>query len=557
MINRLLIRNLATIEKQIVEFDKGFTVLTGETGAGKSVIIKAVRLILGEKCPKDLIRAGENFLSVEATFHVSDNPPLLELLQELDVEHEGEITVRRKVHATGKNSVFINDYSFNLSILARFAEFLVDLHGQHSQQTLLKPATHIDYLDEFAGLREQVSEFSHEFQAFNRKKREFDELTESASNRMKEMDFIRFQISEIDHAGFTEDEEQQLLDEVQRLTNSEKLIESLQPVADWQDRENSPLAAISSSLPSLKNAAKTDSSLAPSVEEIQTGLITLEEAVSEISRYLSNLEVNPGRLEEVNKRLSELDKLKRKYGETVNDILTYREQKQSELDRFENLEFNYGALEKELGALLAGLKNKADSLSEARNSFRETFEKVVTGNLQELGMERSQFQVKLELPEEKSPPEELFHAKGKDHVEFLISTNPGTPMKPLNKIASGGELSRIMLAIKTTLNRDITLGTMIFDEVDAGISGRVAETVGIKLHDLGRAKQVICITHSPQIAARAKDHLRVEKIVNANSSKTLIQRLKGDERIEEIARFLGGEEITEKTRAVAKDMLSN
>ncbi|MCG8337539.1 MAG: DNA repair protein RecN [Proteobacteria bacterium] len=556
MLKRLFIQNLATIEKQIVEFNTGFTALTGETGAGKSVLIKALRLILGEKCPKDLIRTGKEFLSVEAEFNIDTIPPVVALLEEMDVEHEGELIVRRKVHMSGKNSIYLNDHTINLNKLVLFAEHLVDLHGQHSQQSLLMPVLHIRFLDEFAGIQERVGKFSQEAGELSKKRKDLAELQQNAADRNREIDFLRFQISEIDEAGFSADEESALYEDARLLANGEQLINSLTPIADWNSDEHSPLAVISSSLGDLQQALKLDEKLEPVYKEMQSGLISLEEASNEITGYVSKLEVNPQRLEQVNSRLSELDALKRKYGNTLEEIYQYKDEQQQKLDKLENREFSSGELGQEIEEQTKKLLEEAKTISGRRLSAKASFEKTIIATLKELGMEQSSFEIELKAFVPKSENDLPFNGRGIDLAEFLIATNPGTPLKPLSKIASGGELSRIMLAIKTALNYDISFGSMVFDEVDSGISGRVAETVGEKLTKLGESRQILCITHSPQIAAKAIDHLKVEKVVENNASKTLIHRLEQNDRIEEIAQFLAGNEISDKTRAVASDMLS-
>ncbi len=556
MLTRLFIQNLATIEKQIIEFDTGFTALTGETGAGKSVIIKALRLILGEKCPKDLIRTGTRFLSVEASFDIQEIPPVLGLLKEMDIEHDGELTIRRKVHLTGKNSIYLNDHGTNLVTLTLFSGFLVDLHGQHSQQSLLSTATHVDYLDAFAGLRQRVEEFGEKFRDLNTKLAKKAELEQNTADRNREIDFLRFQISEIEKAGFTTEEEQALLNESSQLSNAEHLINSLSPIADWQNTDSSPLGAISSALSMLDQAVKLDPGLKSMRDEVQSGLITLEEAATEIAAFSSKLEINPNRLEQVNSRLAELDSLKRKYGPELADINQYQNDSGQKLQQLESLELSFGELDKEIESETAVLNREADQISEMRLTAKTRFESVIGETLKELGMEHSLFEINIEPYVPKTVSDLGFFSKGKNQVEFLIATNPGNPLKPLSRIASGGELSRVMLAIKTALNRDISFGSMIFDEVDSGISGPVAETVGIKLATLGDSRQIICITHSPQIASQANEHLKVEKVYEEEISKTLIHNLRDEARIEEIARFLGGNRITEKSRSAAREMLT-
>jgi len=557
MLTRLFIQNLATVKKQVIEFGNGFIALTGETGAGKSIIIKSINLILGEKCSKDLIRAGEKSLSVEAVFKIKNNTPVIEILKSLDIEHDGDITIRRKVHGSGKNSVFINDYSLKLNSLARLGPLLVDIHGQHSQQALLQTATHVDYLDQFAGSRDQVKEFQLKYQSLALKKKQKKELEQDASDRTRKVDFIQFQIDEIEKANFTPDEEHELNTEFNLLNNSEQIIETLSPIAEWTSQPDSPLNRMSVDIHPLAGIESISPPLQNAIKEIQSGMITLQEATVDINQYLDTLEVNPAKLEQINDRLSELDKLKRKYGSTIEEIDTFRQNQLEELERLENLEINFKDLEKEIAELDTELQNLASTISKQRLSKQPEFEKHVLDNLKELGLERSLFAVSIKPLPVSENSKQTFTAKGMDQVEFLITTNPGNPLKPLAKVASGGEISRIMLAIKTTLNEDISLGTMVFDEIDSGISGQVAEIVGYKLNELGNQRQIICITHSPQIASKAHSHFKVAKSFEDNSSYTEISKLSQKGRTEEIARFLGGNKITQKTLAVANDLITN
>ena len=556
MLTRIYIQNLATVEKQIIEFKPGFSVLTGETGAGKSIIVKAVNLILGEKCPKDLIRSGEDFLSVEASFSIRDNQSVKVLLDEMEIEHDGELTVRRKVNIAGKNSVFINDHSSKLNRLSALGEWLIDLHGQHAQQFLLRSATHVDYLDQFANLRESVQQFQDLYRLLKQKQQEKEALERSAAERARNIDFIQFQIEEIENAGFTKEEITQLDEELRVLTHGEQIIETLTPIAEWHTMEPSPLNSISAVIGPLESLLKIAPELQELAGEIKSGLITLQEAATGVDHYLNNLNIDPNRLEVVNERLAELDRLKRKYGQTLDDIAAFKAEQNQNLANLEKQDINYLELENEIAELSEQVAVSSNEISNIRRSKKSEFEKLVLSALNELGLERSLFEVEItQLPKTESG-EQAYNMKGLDQVAFLITTNPGNPLKPLAKVASGGELSRVMLAIKTTLSEDISQGTMIFDEIDSGISGRVAETVGFKLVKLGQTRQVVCITHSPQIASRADVHFRVEKQFSGDSSKTLVNPLDDEQRIEEIARFLGGNKISDKTLSAAREMLS-
>ena len=555
MLRRIFIQNLATIEKQSVEFEPGFLALTGETGAGKSIVIKAVTLILGEKCPRDLIRAGTSFLAVEAVFDIQQNDALQRELDSMGIGFEDDLTIRRKVTAAGKNAIFINDFSSSLSGLSRISSFLIDLHGQHSQQTFLRPQNHIDFYDDFLGVGKIVSDFGDIYREYKLKKKEKESLEDSAIERQRKIDFIRFQISEIDGAGISQSEEKELRSEFNLLNHAEQLMSTITPIANWSDQSQSPLQEISSALAALEELLTIDPQLEKLVSEFKSGVIILEEAIGELSRYGDRIEINPQRLDAINERFSELDKLKRKYGGSVQAILIFRSSLQKELDELEMVEVDGAALDQLLITLENRLKEQSRHLSEKRKEKQSQFELLIMRQLKELGMAKAKFAIQMEAVGGSDTEVCSYTPKGADRVEFLISTNPGSPLRPLSKIASGGEISRIMLALKTVINSDFSPNTMIFDEIDAGISGRVAETVGRQLSQLGERGQVVCITHSPQIASAARLHYKVAKIMNQKSSSTQIKLLDETERIAEIAQFLAGNEITEKTLSVAKDML--
>lgn len=554
MLQRLYIQNLATVEQQEIKFSPQFNILTGETGAGKSVIIKAVNLILGMKCSKDLIRSGESFLSLEAGFDISDNEPVQAILNNLDIEYESELVLRRKVHLSGKNSIFINNYTCNLSQLEKLGQHLIDIHGQHAQQSLLHTGTHIDYLDSFADLKPALNSYQTVYFEYLEKRRLKEELENHAMEREQRIDFIRFQVDEIENANLDESELDELNSEFKLLSNAEKLVQALSPIASWSSEPNSPLEHISSQLYTVQEMTQYDEELKNPVKELQSGLISIEEAVSDFNNYLSRLEMDPNRLEFINQRLSQIEKLKRKYGNSIKEILDFQQTLLTELNELENQSENVTDLEQDLKNLLQKIQNQAIELSNIREEKGTIFQNLIISHLHELGLEKSILEVHIEPFTDEDFP---YSSKGKDKVELLISTNPGTPLKPLGKIASGGELSRIMLAIKTSLNQDISHGTMIFDEVDTGISGRVSETVGDKLSQLSEKRQVICITHSPQIAAKASRHLRVEKRYKEDCSITTITALNTEERVQEIARFLAGNIISDKTLSVAQDMIKN
>ncbi|MDH5561071.1 MAG: DNA repair protein RecN [Deltaproteobacteria bacterium] len=555
MLKRLLIQNLATVEKQVVEFKPGFNIITGATGAGKSIIIKSIELILGDKCDKDLIRVDQGYLLVEAFFDIKDNHSCKALLNEICIEPEDELTIRRKVSSTGKNQILINDLSTNLTNLSLISSELIDLHGQHSQLSLSQNQTHVNYLDSFAGHKELLEQYQFIFKDYLNKKKLQEKMNLDQLERTQKMDYIRFQIAEIEKAQINLEEDSALEEEHLILSNIDKITGVLGPVSEMETMEKSPLDIIGNHLNKIQEITKIEPKLKTISDEIQSGLISIQEAISDINRYLSALEIDPIRLEAVNARLSLLENLKRKYGYSLNDILIKKGEFSKQMDEMDKLEKNQSEMEKELKTLSESIREKAKKLSEGRNQIKDKFELAILAHLSELGLGKSRFKVKITDLVEKEAQKPSFTSKGKDHVEFLLSTNPGHPLKPLSSVASGGEISRIMLAIKTTLSQDISSGVLIFDEIDTGISGGIAETVGIKLRNLSQNRQIICVTHSPQIASKANFHLKVEKIQEDENTATQITPIENNERIQEIARFLGGNILSEKAIQAAEEML--
>lgn len=550
MLQRLLIQNLVTIDQEVIEFQSGLSVITGETGAGKSVILKAVALILGEKASKKMIRTGEKFLLVEAVFDLSQNLPLQELLRTYEIDFGEELVIRRKVQSSGKNSIYLNELSSSLSLLAQVGGLLVDMHGQHAQQSLLNASNHLLYLDKFAKLDQERKNFEASYHSYKEKLNHKKELESSLRERTQRLEFVRFQWEEIEKAQLSVEEEESLHEEFNQLSHADQLRGLVGEIAAWEEMEGSPVAVVSSILPQVGKAVEFDKRLDPILENLNSALISLEESVKDVSSYLHTLEVDPTRLEFVNVRLSEVEKLKRKYGDCVEDVLLFQEKLQQEMSTLENLEESHEELDTELAKLLQELEEKAQKLSEKRRAKAPALEKLILKELKDLDLVNCRFQTDIQFLEEGK-----FFTHGKDRISFLVATNPGSLLGPLTKSVSGGELSRIMLGIKTTLQESHSLPTMIFDEIDTGISGRTAERVGKKLRDLGEIKQIICITHLPQIAALANFHLRVEKNVVAEYTRTLISEISQEERIKEIARFIGGAELTEKTLSAAQEML--
>lgn len=555
MLRRLLIQNFATIKKQTVEFDSGFIAITGETGAGKSIFIKAIKLVLGEKCSKEFIRTGESNLLVEAEFEISDHAWIRKILETIGIEFDTTIIIRRKVSRSGKNANFINDCSVSLNSLVNLGKYLVDLNGQHSQQSLLQPSNHIDYYDDYLQITPDVDDFGEKYQKNLAIQKQVTELQNNAAESVREADFLQFQINEIESAELSENEVDQLDQEYKVLNNAEKLISVISPVTNWIDSGGSPLEVVSTAIYAIDDLVQYDNRLEKISSEMKSGFIVLEEAIHELSNYSGNIEANPHRLEEINQRLAQLDQLKRKYGKSISEVLDFLAMQKEKLNNLASSDENLQRLEKELNIIQKDLLKQAAALSKIRHKNQAVFENKVLVHLKELGLEKSCFEVSLKTSTQ--PETNDLNRKGQDRIEFLITTNPGHPLKPLSKIASGGELSRILLSIKSIVNSDQSAQSLIFDEIDTGISGRISEIVGVKLKQLGKNKQVICITHSPQIASIATSHYRVEKEMKKKEAISRIVKLEDSERVQEIAQFLSGNEISDKTLSAAEEMLSN
>jgi DNA repair protein RecN (Recombination protein N) len=554
MLRRLLIQNFATIKNQTVEFDPGFIAITGETGAGKSIFMKAIKLILGEKCSKDFIRSGENHLLVEAAFELKNHDWIEKILAGIGIDFDSALIIRRKVSKTGRNANFINDCAVSLSTLVNLGRHLVDLNGQHSQQNLLQPSTHIDYYDDYLQITSEVDVFSDAYQKSLNLQKQLTDLQNSIVERARESDFLMFQINEIEVANLSENEFEELNRDFHVLNNAEKLISTILPITNWIEGGGSPVEQVSTAIYSVEALIKYDKRLEKISSEMKSGFIILEEALHELLHYSGLIEANPLRLEEINQRLAQLDQLKRKYGSTIPEILVFLEAQKEKLAKLSSSDENLKQMEIELESLNQNLFNQAGHLSEIRQKNKKIFENKVLKHLKELGLEKSCFEVDLRSLDQTKNSH--LNRKGLDQVEFLITTNPGHPLKPLGKIASGGELSRVMLSIKSIVRSDQSAQSLIFDEIDTGISGRISETVGIKLNQLGKNKQVICITHSPQVASIAASHYLVEKEMKQSEAITRIIKLDQKKRIQEIAQFLAGNEISTKTLSAAEEMLN-
>jgi len=561
MLKELNIKNFAIIDQLRVEFGPGLNVFTGETGAGKSIVVDALNLALGERASTDLVRTGAPEAVVEAAFELNSHGPaaVRRILEEQGIEAApGEdIIVRRVISAAGKSKVYVNGSLTNLNTLAGIGALLADIHGQHEHQSLLSIDRQMDMLDSFGGLMGKREAFSGLYRRLHELRRQLGELEAGEREKAQREDLLRFQVNEIEASRLKEGEDEELAREQQVLANAEKLA-GLAAAADQAlySAEGSALADMKRAIANVRDIAAIDGSLAPVLELLESGRAQIEESAREIASYADGVEFDPRRLEEIGDRLDLIQKLKKKYGGAIPEIIVFGAKAAAELEKIERSGEESERLRREIAAMRTEITAKAKELTKQRGSAARELEKKVEAELGHLGMKKTAFVVKIvQEPGDDTADGLRAGPRGADTVEFLISPNPGEEPRPLAKIASGGELSRIMLALKTILIEGDPIPTLVFDEVDAGIGGAVAEEVGRKLKRIAGRRQVFCITHLPQIACMASSHYGVAKAVRKDRTSTEVRLLERAERVDEIARMLGGKTITEATIKHAEEMI--
>lgn len=549
MLHELRIRNFAIIDELNLSFSKGLNILTGETGAGKSIILSAVELLRGEKAGDEVVRTHEEEAVIEAIFDLSENPGILKKFKYKKPETE-ELTllIKRIISRSGRGRVYINGNLSTLGMLSEISDELLSIYGQHDHQLLQKVETHIDILDEFGRLLDLGEEFQRYFEKYTFQLEEIKKIREESEKRAREKELIEFQIKEIEASNIEVGEDEALKAERNVLINAKRLIEFSNLAEELlYSGDGSAIEKLQRIIHEGEQISSIDPRISDLLKNIETLLIQLEDIAIEFRDYSKKIEINPERLEEVEDRLEELERLKRKYGPTLEDILAFRKRIDERLRLYTSDEGRLQELEASLEPLKQKISDLSKRLSENRKRVSIELKRAVEKELSSLGMKKTIFKV--------SFSESPMYIKGIDKVEFLISPNPGEALKPLAKIASGGELSRIMLALKRILAKIGGRQVLIFDEVDSGIGGAIAEVVGRKLKELSKFHQIICVTHLPQIACYADTHFTVRKEQKGGRTITRVAKLVKDEIIDEIARMLGGVKITEKTRAHAKEMI--
>lgn len=564
MLTFLLIKDYALIKSLEINFGTGLNIITGETGAGKSIIIDAMNLLLGERASVELIRKGADKSIIEGAFDISGNKKVKSLLLANNLELHQTLTVRRELYQKGNNRCFVNDSMVPLSLLKEFGNILVDLHGQHEHQSLLRSDTHIDYLDEFCNNEKLLEEYFNQYKLLQSKIEELNSLHKNMENIRLRKDFVSFQINEISAVNPQLNEDEQITKELSLLESSEKRLELAAQLADLlYDAEDSARDKLSKAKLISEELSGIDSALKVIAEELGNALTSVKESANSVRSYSASIEIDPEKLNEMRKRLSDIQLLKKKYGMSLSSLLDLYSKLNDELRLSENFEDDVTARKIEIEQIRKLAGEKAKLLTSARKKGAAKLEKSVLATLSELGIQNSVF--KVEITGRKDGGADFiivgndnfgYTSKGIDDVEFYLSTNPGEDVKPLAKVASGGEVSRIMLALKTALAMNEKLPLLIFDEIDSGISGRIAQKVGAALKRLASSHQIISISHLPQIAAFREHHFLVEKMEDENRAVSSIRKLNEEDSIVEIAKLMGGDKITRANIRAAKELIT-
>jgi DNA repair protein RecN (Recombination protein N) len=553
MLAELNIRNFAIIDELQVAFDGGLNMISGETGAGKSIIIGAVGLLLGDRANADMIRSFEDAAVVEALFHIRGQDGLRAKVREMGFGDGEELVVRRVVSRSGKNRVYINGNLSSLASLAAIGESLINICGQHEHQMILNPENHTDVLDEFGGLMPLRTAYRERYDLYGSLQEKLRGLQERRKKREEREDLLRFQIGEIARADLKGGEDAALTEEKRILANVQKLMDYADAAYETlYGKGGSVLAEFRSAVSAVMEIRKIDTGLKLSEQEMDELYYRIEEASFTLRDYAKHLSFDPARLDAVDERLELLGRLKRKYGGTLEAVLGKQAEAEKEIGEISSLEEQMGELTREIAVEKGRLMEAAGALSAKRRAAAAALKTAVEAEIRTLHMEDAQFDVVFRDPLGESA---VLNERGMDAPEFYLSANVGEDRKPLRAIASGGELSRIMLALKKVLARTGSVGTIVFDEVDSGIGGATAQIVGQKLLEVARHHQVLCITHLPQIACCGDRHYRVVKRVAGERTNTSVSLLSGEERLMEITRMLGGVELTEKTKDHAREML--
>ena len=562
MLNLLKIKNIALIDELQLEFAKGLNLLTGETGSGKSIIVDSLGALTGDRISSDLIKEGEQNAQIEGLFNVFFNENLRTIFDESGIELENskeiDLIVRRELAANGRNRIFVNNQLVTQAFLKKIGAFLVDIHGQGEQATLFNPATHLEMLDEYANLQSLRKAVAEKYKDLSSIQKEIENLHADEAQKLQLLDILQFQVDEIKKVNPKVGEDESLEEEKRRLNNVEKLSTlSDEAYLLLYENEEAVISNLGKAAQRITELAEYESNFREYLEGLQTAQAVLEDLAFSVRDFRGSLEFSPERLEEIETRLAEIARLKRKYGGNIESVLEHFAESEERLKNIETAELREKELQKKLQKAREEYVIVASELHEKRTKAARKFEKEIEANLKQVSLEKARFEVRIDAPDVQDENSvKSFTSKGFDQIEFYFSANPGESVKPIAKVASGGEASRLMLILKTTAKLSEYEKAMVFDEIDTGIGGRVAEAVGLKLKELAKTQQVLCVTHQPQVASLADQHFLVEKETIKNRTKIGVKELNETEQIEEIARMLTGKEITATARQHASEMIN-
>jgi len=564
MLSRLHIKDFVLIDELEIEFSSGLNIFTGETGAGKTIIIDAIKSVLGDRVTTDYIRTGSEKAVISALFEIQDNTQVKELLSNYGISlHDQDLLLQREILSSGKHLCRINGKPVALSILIDVGKSLVDIHGQHQHQSLLNQTTQLTLLDEYGELNNQTLEVNQIYKQFTTLSQRLNSLSINDQEKVRQLDLLKFEQNEINQANLTLGEDEELVQEVKILRNAEKLHRLAQEAYHllYGMESHSVNTYLYQVVKRLSEITELDSSLKESQQLAQNIYYQLEQITTQLDNYIQQIKFDPDKLEEIETRLELINKLKRKYGNSIQAIFEYRDKITHQINSITYNEEEIAEIKQQLSKVISLLETKVKELSQKRKEVAEKLNEEIILQLSDLGMKKAQFEVKIDVKEDINSPIKLdgkpvkVNSSGVDVIEFLISPNVGEPLKPLANIASGGELSRVMLAIKTILAQVDEIPTLIFDEIDTGIGGKIGQKVGAKLKHISNSRQVICITHLPQIAAYAQNHLHVEKKVIGDKTQTQVNKLNMASRIKELAHLLDGHEVSSTSLKHAEELL--
>lgn len=566
MLTSLSIKNYALLVDVEVRFDRGLNIITGETGSGKTIILSALGTILGERVASSALRSGAPKAVVEGWFSIERDGSIRKILSENEIEQiqADQIVIRREIYDNGRSRAFVNDTPVQLTFLEEVGELLVDLHGQHDHQSLLKVRNHIDFLDQFGNLETDLKGISADYDTLQDLFEKKERLKQQEKTIQEKKEFYTFQLNEIKKVNPTAEEEEELIREEKILMNSEQLFTLTNELYTvlYED-ESSVFDRLCRANEGLEELATIDENFAPYRKEGEAARIAVEELAKYLQKYNSNIEFNHERLEEIERRLADFAGLKKKYGTSISDVVSYREKIESELAEVEGASQELEKVEEQIEAVRRRFSTNCIDLSQKRKSLADKFQTLVPEVLAVLGIAGTKFECVIKHFEEadgivtRDGKNFRANSKGIDFIEFYVSTNPGEDVRPLSKVASGGEISRIMLALKSIAAQSDQIPVLIFDEIDMGISGRIAQAVGRKLKELSQYHQIICITHLPQIASLGDHHYLVQKERDSGRAETHIKKLSTEERTEAIAMLLSGDNISETHLKSAKELLQD